>query len=142
MTHRKREVSNDMAKIEITTRTEILKATQIAGDLAKRIGLSQADQSKVQIAVSELANNILDHARGKGNIAIDTVTQRGRVGIIVIAEDKGPGIIDIDRALHKPNSSATGLGIGLGAVERLMSEFRIERANDQGTRVTAVKWKI
>ena len=134
-------MSEKTTKIEITSRTEALAATQRAGDLARRIGLSEADQSKVQIAVSELANNILDHAQGKGNMAIDAVTKRGRVGIIVIAEDKGPGIINIDRALHKPNS-ATGLGIGLGAVQRLMSEFRIERVNNLGIRVTAVKWKI
>jgi serine/threonine-protein kinase RsbT len=108
--------------------------------MTKKVGLPEADQAKVQIAVSELANNILQHARGKGSITIDAVTERGRVGIIVIAEDMGPGIADIDLALHEPNS-ATGLGIGLGAVERLMSEFKIEPVNAHGIRVTAVKWK-
>lgn len=138
------ELSENMVKIEATDEIQVLKATERAGDLAKRVGLSEADRTKIQISVSELAKNILDHAGRKGNITIGVVRESGKVGIIVVAEDEGPGIKDIASALHKPkpNSSAAGLGIGLGAVQRLMDEFKIERVNSRGTRVTAVKWKI
>jgi serine/threonine-protein kinase RsbT len=134
-------LSNDTAKLEITSDLRVLLATEKAGDSAKKIGLSEVDRTKVQIAVSELANNILHHAQGKGTIIVCAVKEHDKVGIMVTAEDLGPGIADLKGALEGRNHTKRGLGQGLGAVNRLMDEFKIVRRTGGGTTIIAKKWK-
>lgn len=61
-------------------------------------------------------------------------------GIEILAEDKGPGIANLDRALTDGFSSARGLGMGLPGTKRLMDEFYIESNLGMGTQVVARKW--
>jgi serine/threonine-protein kinase RsbT len=62
-------------------------------------------------------------------------------GLIVVAEDDGPGIRDIPRALQDGYSTSGGLGLGLPGARRLMDEFEVVSAPGQGTRITMRKWK-
>ena len=64
-----------------------------------------------------------------------------RQGIQVIAHDDGPGIADVQRAMHDGFSTSGGLGLGLPGVKRLVDEFEIVSEENQGTTVTAKKWK-
>ncbi len=107
--------------------------------MGKGIGFSEVDQSKIAIVTMELGRNIILHAMGKGKIRVTRVTQP-RPGIAVVAEDKGPGILNIEDALERSQRSRKGLGHGLGAVKRLMDELAIETRIGEGTTITAKKW--
>ena len=56
------------------------------------------------------------------------------------AEDRGPGIADLEAAMRDHFSSGGTLGLGLPGVKRMMDEFSLESAPGEGTRVKAVKW--
>jgi serine/threonine-protein kinase RsbT len=61
-------------------------------------------------------------------------------GIEVRAEDRGPGISDIELALKDSFTTGRSLGLGLPGVRRLMDEFDIDSSPGKGTRVTVRKW--
>jgi serine/threonine-protein kinase RsbT len=77
---------------------------------------------------------------GSGRVNIQIIEANGRQGIEILAEDKGPGIANLDRALTDGFSSARGLGMGLPGTKRLMDEFYIESNLGMGTQVVARKW--
>lgn len=133
-------LSHDGVEVTVSNHVNALMAAEQAKDLAKKMGFSDADQAKVAIVTSELARNIMVHAQGKGRIVIKPITEAGKVGVMVMAEDKGPGIADVEKALQEGNSSKTGLGIGLGGAKRLMDEFKVDTRVGEGTIVTAKKW--
>lgn len=133
-------MNDNATEIEISNNIQALIATENTRELAKKLGFSEVDQTKIAIAASELAKNILFHAGGKGKIIINSLIDPDRLGIIIIAEDKGPGIANPEKALQGINDSKKGLGIGLSGAKRLMDEFNIESKVGKGTTVIAKKW--
>lgn len=107
--------------------------------LATQLGFNHADQTRIEIVILELARNILAHA-GTGELELRSIEHQGRHGIEVIASDQGPGIADPELALQDGFSTAHTLGAGLPGVRRLMDEFELTTAPQQGTRVRAVRW--
>jgi len=77
----------------------------------------------------------------RGEVRIRPATDTGRDGLVVIAEDHGPGIRDIAQALQDGFSTSGGLGLGLPGARRLMDDFDLKSAPGQGTTVTMAKWK-
>lgn len=134
-------VNRNAVKIEVSSDVRALMAAERAKELAKNLGFSEVDQTKIAIATSELARNIVVHAQGKGRIVIKSVTEPSNAGIMMIAEDKGPGIADVEKALQGGSSTKRGLGEGLGGVKRLMDDFRIETKVGEGTVIIAKKWR-
>ncbi|MNY66262.1 Serine/threonine-protein kinase RsbT [compost metagenome] len=61
-------------------------------------------------------------------------------GIEIVAEDRGPGIPDVDLAMRDGYSTGGGLGMGLPGARRLMDEFLISSKVQVGTTVTMRKW--
>ena len=102
-------------------------------------GFSLVDQTKIVTAASELARNTLDHGGG-GHVEIDVV-DGARKGVVLLFIDEGKGIKDIDTALRDGYTTGGGLGLGLGGAKRLSSEFVIESAPGQGTRIRVARWK-
>lgn len=100
-----------------------------------------ADRVLLSTVVSELGSNILKFA-GTGEIRLRALHEARREGLEIVAEDHGPGIDDIARALEDHFSSAGTLGLGLPSVRRIMSELEIVSAPGQGTRITARKWRV
>ncbi|NGQ96049.1 anti-sigma regulatory factor [Brevibacillus sp. SYP-B805] len=125
--------------IEIRTEQDIVLARQEGRNLSKQLGFGNIVQSRIATAISELARNIFQYA-GAGTITIETVKEDGRVGVRIVAEDHGPGIRDIRRAMEDGFSTSGGLGAGLPGVRRMMDEFSIESSVDHGTRVVIIKW--
>jgi anti-sigma regulatory factor (Ser/Thr protein kinase) len=108
-------------------------------ELAASLGFDDIDRTRIEIVILELTRNILVHA-GKGELRLETVDEAGRRGMIVLAQDSGPGIADIALAMRDGYSTAQTLGAGLPGVQRLMDEFMIESKVGAGTTVRAVKW--
>lgn len=108
--------------------------------VAAAIGFRVIDQTRLATVASELARNVVKYA-GRGRmIAQPLEASRGRAGIRLIFEDRGPGIPDIEAAMRDGFSTGRGLGKGLPGSKRLVDEFEIESEVGRGTRVTVVRW--
>ena len=108
----------------ISDSTDVLRARSSARELAARLKLGSADQTRLATAVSELTRNILQYA-GEGTCTIINASDDQQRCIRVIVEDHGPGIPDIALALRDGYSTGGGLGAGLPGVQRLMDQFEI-----------------
>lgn len=127
------------SSIEIHSEWDIVAARQLGRNEAKTIGFGTVDQARITTAISELARNIYLYA-GRGKIEIEAAEMDGRLGIIIIASDEGPGIEDMKKVMEDGFSTSGGLGAGMPGVKRLMDEFRVETELGVGTIITATKW--
>ncbi|MGH7673155.1 MAG: anti-sigma regulatory factor [Gemmatimonadales bacterium] len=130
----------DELRCPIAADTDIVQARQTGRELAAQIGFSPGDQTVIAAAISEIARNILMYAE-RGEVRLQTLNDSGRYGLIIVAEDQGPGIRDVARALQDGYSTSGGLGLGMPGARRLMDEFEVVSVVGQGTRVTMKKWK-
>ena len=119
---------------------DVFHARELAADMATRIGFSRPAVYRLATAVSELGNNLIDHARTGGRVSLTPMSRDGHQGIEVVVEDDGPGIADLEMAMTDGFSSDRGLGGGLPGCRRPMDEFTLDSAVGQGTRVTARLW--
>ena len=127
--------------ILVTEEYQVAQARRAAMALAESLGFKQVAVYSIATSVSELAYNLLLHASRGGTIALTALERKGQMGIEVIAEDNGPGILDPERVVQDGVSTAGGLGGGLAGVGRLMDEFEITSAPGVGTRIVARKWQ-
>ena len=100
--------------------------------LAGRVGFSGTDQVLIATAVSEIARNIVEYARG-GEVLISSLAGR-RKGLEIIFLDEGPGIADLASALEDGFTTSRGLGMGLSGARRLMDQFDIASRAGPGNR--------
>jgi len=126
--------------VPITTDTDVVVARQKGRELAAELGFVSTDSTLLATAISELARNIVRYAK-HGEIVIAPIQSGDRVGITVVARDKGPGIASILLAMQDGYSTSGGLGLGLPGVNRLMDEFHLASDANVGTTVTIKKWK-
>ena len=126
-------------RMDITEETDVAYAALDAKNYAKEIGFSNSDQYMISTAVSELARNILVYAK-KGTIYLKTIEEKSKKGVEVVAEDSGPGIKDIEKALEDNFSTGGTMGVGLPGAKRLMDDFQIDSRHNQGTKIIIRKW--
>ncbi|TLY21003.1 MAG: anti-sigma regulatory factor [Nitrospirae bacterium] len=126
------------AVIPITTDIDVVAARQKGRELATVLGFVSTDSTLLATAISELARNIIRYAR-YGEILISSVQSGERVGITVVARDKGPGIANISLAMQDGFSTSGGLGLGLPGVKRMMDEFHL--VSDANRTSTACLWQ-
>jgi serine/threonine-protein kinase RsbT len=119
---------------------DVVAARQIVRSWAVELGMSLVDQTKIITAASELARNAVIYGGG-GVIRLEILEETGKRGLRLTFEDKGPGIVDIEKAMTDGYTTGNGLGLGLSGSKRLAQEFYIESAPGMGTRVTIVRWK-
>lgn len=96
-------------------------------------------RSHLSTIVSELGTNIIKYA-GTGRILLRTLRTNKKAGIEIISVDDGPGIPDLEKALQDHYTTGKTLGLGLGAVRRLATEFDLSCPESGGTKVRAVCW--
>jgi len=125
--------------IKVAGDRDIVAAREAARKLAREVGFEGVDLVLIATAISEIARNIVSYA-GEGAIEVSTVEDGRRSGVEVIARDDGPGIADVELAMHEGYSTGAGLGMGLPGSKRLMDDIAIESALGQGTTVTMRKW--
>jgi serine/threonine-protein kinase RsbT len=126
-------------RIAIESDADVVTARQRARALAVGLEMPSTDQTLLATAISEIARNITAYAV-RGEVLLDVVQDGGRRGVRVVAQDEGPGIEDLEKALTDGYTTGGGLGLGLPGARRLVDEFDIQTAPGQGTRVTLVKW--
>ncbi|MDR6642883.1 anti-sigma regulatory factor (Ser/Thr protein kinase) [Luteibacter sp. 1214] len=104
----------DVVPVEETS--QIGQARRVAQQIATQAGFDATDAGRVALIATELATNVLKHARG-GEIHVATVPGIDTLGVEIIAVDRGPGF---NLADCLPDGFSTGgtRGEGLGAVKR------------------------
>jgi serine/threonine-protein kinase RsbT len=127
-------------RIRVQTDSDVVRARQMAREMASALGFRSSELTIIALAISELARNILQYAK-HGEIILKKVNSHEPPGIDIVASDKGPGIADIHMAMKDGFSTSGSLGLGLPGVKRLMDEFEIISVPGQGTTVSARKWK-
>lgn len=117
------------------------KATEQVKGILKQIGIDSAIIRRVAIAAYEAEMNIVIHAK-KGKMYFNITPKY----IEVIADDMGPGISDIDRAMQEGFSTAPdrirelgfGAGMGLPNMNKFSDLFEINSIAAKGTKVRMV----
>jgi len=104
--------------------------------LAEDCRFPETAASNLAIVVTELATNLVRHARG-GEILLTACDEVAEAAIDVLSVDAGPGMSDVSRCLQDGFSTAGTPGGGLGAVRRLAQEFDLHSERGKGTVVFA-----
>jgi serine/threonine-protein kinase RsbT len=125
--------------VAINNSDDIVAARKAGHQLALDLGFSLTDVTMVSTAISEIARNITSYA-GRGEVRVGVAEREGRTALVVRAEDDGPGIADIDRAMEDGYTTGRGLGMGLPGARRLMDRLIVESALGRGTVIEMWKW--
>ncbi|MDX2213697.1 MAG: ATP-binding protein [Oculatellaceae cyanobacterium bins.114] len=122
--------------LEIRYEQDVVQARQRARDLAEQLGFDAQDQTRLATAVSEIARNAFQYARG-GTVEFYVEGEPQIFGIRV--QDQGKGIPHLADILGGTYRSSTGLGMGIVGTRRLMDTFEVESHPNQGTTVVMGK---
>lgn len=114
-------------------------ARRLAATFGRRIGLTAERVSEAELAVTEVATNLVRHAVD-GSLLLRISRDRESAALELVAVDSGPGIGDVAHARRDGVSSAGTLGIGLGAVGRLADHLDIHSLPGRGTVLAAWFW--
>jgi serine/threonine-protein kinase RsbT len=125
--------------VDVNKPDDIVTARQAGHELARQLGFSLTDVTMIATAISEIARNITSYA-GRGEVRVGIQYRDGRQALVVRAEDDGPGITDIERALEDGYSTGRGLGLGLPGARRLMDRLIVESTPGKGTIIEMWKW--
>jgi serine/threonine-protein kinase RsbT len=123
--------------VRIRTAREVVEASDLAREVARKVGFPLLDQTKIATVASELARNVLLYV-GDGELRVGVVDGPKR-GIRIVAADSGPGIADVGLVMDATYRSRTGMGMGLKGARRLMDDLTIESRPGAGTTVVATK---
>jgi anti-sigma regulatory factor (Ser/Thr protein kinase)/serine/threonine protein phosphatase PrpC len=110
-----------------------------ARSMSTAIGFDERAVEEIALVVSELATNLVKHAKD-GILRLQRIEEDGRTGIRIDSEDHGPGIVNVEQAIGDDFSTSGSLGCGLGAVNRLMDEFDVTSQPGAGTSIVCKRW--
>lgn len=127
------------ARIPINAVEDIVKARKSGRFLAEELGFSITHTTLVVTAISELARNIVLYAKS-GEITLSRIYNESQVGILIKAQDHGPGIANVKHALMSGYSSSGGLGLGLPGVRQMADQFQVTSEPGEGTQVITTMW--
>ncbi|OBG35527.1 serine/threonine protein kinase [Mycobacterium alsense] len=125
--------------VDIHKPDDIVAARKAGHQLALDLGFSLTDVTMIATAISEIARNITSYA-GRGAVQVTVADREGRKALVVRAEDEGPGIVDIERAMEDGYSTGRGLGMGLPGARRLMDRLVVDSTPGRGTIIEMWKW--
>lgn len=117
------------------------EASSIVKNKLKMLGVNPTIIRKVAVAMYEGEINMVIHSNG-GEIEVTITPDK----IIMVLEDTGTGIADVDKAMEKGFSTATdqirsmgfGAGMGLPNMKSHTDEMHIDTEVGRGTKVTMV----
>src|SRR5262245_18191521 len=122
--------------LQVAERSRVAEARRLAVQVSTAQGFSDLDAGRVALVVTELATNLLKHAGG-GELIISSFDDAEGHGLELLALDKGPGILDLNKALRDGHSTSGSAGTGLGAIRRSADVFALSSAGGRGTVVLA-----
>ncbi len=107
-------------------------------NILKEVGFDSSVIRRVAVASYEAEMNVVMYGGG-GKVTLRVNPE----DVILIVEDKGPGIPDVTKAMQEGYSTATdemremgfGAGMGLPNIKRNSDELKIDTAAGKGTRL-------
>ena len=110
----------------------------------KQLGVDSTILRRIAVASYEVELNLIIHSVG-GTLTL----KMSPTGIMLVSQDQGPGIPDIDKALQEGYSTASeearnlgfGAGMGLPNMKRNADEFSIQSEIGRGTLIQ-MKFRI
>jgi signal transduction histidine kinase/CheY-like chemotaxis protein len=121
-----------LLQVVIAAETDIVQVRSRTRRLAELMGFDLQDQTRITTAVSEIARNAYEYARG-GLISFRLTGETRYKNFEIFVRDRGPGIADLDAVLSGTRKSPTGMGVGLIGARRLMDDFEIVSQPGEGT---------
>ena len=106
--------------------------------ILKQLNLPPDQIKRIAVGMYEAEVNIVAHAfKGTMNVTIDAGS------ILLVFEDEGPGIENIEKAMEEGFSTASdevrqmgfGAGMGLPNIKRNVDELKISSESGKGTRL-------
>lgn len=134
---------SDTIKLQYTVSTEdFTRAGEASSDVKRKLKQMGSDPQvvrKVAIAMYEGEINMVIHANG-GIIDVEITPEE----IVMVLQDSGPGIADVQKAMQAGYSTAPdqvralgfGAGMGLPNMKQYSDEMNIETKIGVGTKVT------
>ncbi len=137
-----------LLKVSLDLETDFLLARQRAKQIAALLGFELQDQTRIATAVSEIARNAWEYARG-GAVeffldptstlnAADSPSTRNSVQLRIVVTDRGPGIPHLEQIWSGEYRSQTGMGLGLIGARRLLDRVDVVTGTT-GTEVSLIK---
>ena len=137
-----------LLKVSLDLETDFLLARQRAKQIAALLGFELQDQTRIATAVSEIARNAWEYARG-GAVeffldptstlnAADSPSTRNSVQLRIVVTDRGPGIPHLEQIWSGEYRSQTGMGLGLIGARRLLDRVDVVTGKT-GTEVSLIK---
>jgi anti-sigma regulatory factor (Ser/Thr protein kinase) len=126
-------------RIAIIEESHVGLARRSVIELCARLSTDETFRGKAAIVVSEMARNLVRHAKG-GEVIIRQVSTAGAEALELVALDRGPGLSDLAKCLRDGFSTTGTPGTGIGAIRRLSDQFEIFSRPDQGTVIWARLW--
>ena len=125
---------DDIAITSVAIRYEddVVFARQRARSVAAGLALDAQDQVRFATAVSELARNAFQYAKG-GRVSFSVQREHAHFLLVAQVQDEGPGIGELPRILNGTYVSRTGMGLGIAGARRLADRFAIDSAPGTGT---------
>lgn len=123
------------AAIRVHDKSAVAEARRLCLTFAETLGWDETRSGQAAIVATELASNLLKHARD-GVLALTANADAARTAIDIVAVDHGPGMVSVERCLRDGYSTAGSPGTGLGAVARLSDRFDV-LSSERGTVVSA-----
>lgn len=126
--------------ISVSRFGDIVVARRTAKQFAQQLGFDSTEQEQIALVTSELASNLVKYAE-HGYIHLKAIQATDKSGIQISSHDHGPGF-DSLQALTDGYSSSGSLGIGLGAIRRMVDAIDIDsrQSGHSGSDIICKKW--
>jgi len=128
-----------VTKFNINSIEDIDKVTYLLKYFALDVGFVAYEASELITAVSEATTNAIRYAN---NCVVTVIYDENEDCIKVTVKDSGDGILDLQKALKDGfSSSENSLGVGFGAMNRLVDDFKIVQNDLDGVSIILIKYK-
>ena len=127
-------MSQSLCSVELRSGKDVVFARQQARYLAGMLGFDVQDQACIAAAVSEVARNAWQYAKGgRAEFFLDLAQPQALIAEIT---DHGPGIPELKTLLQGTATSHNERVTGIPGIRRLMDQFTI----DSGPKGTVVRF--
>jgi signal transduction histidine kinase/CheY-like chemotaxis protein len=122
--------------LEMQYEQDVVQARQRTREIAEQLSFDAQDQARLATAVSEIARNAFQYAKG-GTVEFSVAGEPQT--FLIRIQDRGEGIPHLEDVLAGRYTSVTGMGLGIMGSRKLMDFFEMESLPGQGTTVVMSK---
>ncbi|MBF0202554.1 MAG: SpoIIE family protein phosphatase [Desulfamplus sp.] len=125
----------------INDEMDMLRVRKQGESLAVAMGFKEIERAEIEIAIGEMASNIVKYSRAGGEMELIPVQGKSMKIVSRNVPEKEIKTIDLEKFLEDGFSTSGSLGIGLPGIRRLMDEFGAHVEPDGRIVITALKYR-